>query len=126
MLNKYQLWFYVDGGRERGRVDCWGLVRFVLHDEFGLPLLPEFAGCMPDQKQLMTELADTIKPDFKCCEFESGAIAAHYSAKTLIHVGVVVENVVLHATKEGVICSKRFAFEQQAKTKYYRYAKRYN
>lgn len=105
MFNRYQLARYKDGGRGNGAYDCWGLVRAVLHEQYGKPLLPSFGHVSPDDKQSMTALAEGIMSIVVPCEPAESAIAAAYVGRLLVHVGVVIGvDRVLHASRKHGIC----------------------
>lgn len=105
MFNHYQMASYKDGGRGEGFYDCWGLVRAVLHEQYGKCLLPSFGNVSPDDKQSMTNLAAKLMPVITVCEPAEGTIAAAYMGSLLVHVGVVVGvDKVLHASRKHGIC----------------------
>jgi hypothetical protein len=104
---------YIDGGRDATvGLDCWGLVRDVLHQHFDVPLLKAFGGIHAEDKSNMTRAYRQIKNVFTQCKPSLGAIAAGFNGDALIHVGVVLESnglQVLHtSSKHGVSkCSVR-------------------
>lgn len=118
---------YVDGGRDAAvGLDCWGLVRDVLHNHFSLPLLNDFGGVHADDKVSMTRAYRHIKNAFAPCAPKAGAIAAGFNGDALIHVGVVIEInglQVLHtSSKHGRSkCSVRRFNRLFSKVKYYAY-----
>lgn len=92
---------YVDGGRDLCGLDCWGLVRHVLHAQFGLPLFESFGHVSPDDKQAMTECYQHIVKTFVPGRCVPAAIACGFRGDCLIHVGVVVDNGVLQVLHTG-------------------------
>ena len=118
---------YVDGGRDPAiGLDCWGLVRDVLHQHFALPLLNDFGLIHAVDKASMTNAYDLTKSQFIECQAKSGAVVAGFKGPLLIHVGVVVEVnglQVLHtSTKHGMSkCSVRHFNRLFSQVKYYVY-----
>jgi cell wall-associated NlpC family hydrolase len=118
---------YIDGGRDAtAGLDCWGLVRDVLHQHFNLPLLKDFGGIHADDKANMTRAYRLVKNAFSPCAPSSGAIVAGFNGETLIHVGVVIENnglKILHtSSKHGMSkCSVRQFNRLFLQVKYYAY-----
>ncbi len=83
---------YVHGGRGPDEYDCWGLVRAVRSEIFGLPELPSHADVPPPDKRRMTELCADIQ---ECahlveCEPKEGAIATAWAGRLCVHVGILV------------------------------------
>lgn len=99
---------YVDGGRDVDiGLDCWGLVRDVLHQHFKQPLLKTFGSIQAADKVNMTKAYSEVKKAFKPCTPVVGAIAAGFNDQSLIHVGVVVEAnglKVLHTSSKYGMC----------------------
>lgn len=118
---------YVDGGRDASiGLDCWGLVRDVLHNHFALPLLNDFGRIHADDKPSMTNAYHFTKPSFTECLLSSGVIVAGFNGALLIHVGVVIESKglqVLHtSSKHGMSkCSIRRFNRLFSQVKYYAY-----
>ena len=125
--DKYLTIPYVDGGRDvTVGLDCWGLVRDVLHQHFNLPLLKAFGGIHADDKANMTRAYRIVKNAFSLCAPSPGTIAAGFNGETLIHVGVVIENnglQVLHtSSKHGMSkCSVREFNRLFLQVKYHAY-----
>lgn len=118
---------YIDGGRDPViGLDCWGLVRDVLHHHFALPLLKDYGGIHADDKTNMTRAYCKVKNSFLPCEPKNGAIAAGFNATALIHVGVVTDANGLHvlhtSSRHGMSkCSVRHFNRLFSKVKYYEY-----
>jgi|GEM_PF-1833424 len=118
---------YVDGGRDVATgLDCWGLVRDVLHQHFNLPLLNDFGSIHADDKSNMTNAYHKTKSNFVECQPKAGAIIAGFKGELLIHVGVVVETnglYVLHTSKRHGMskCSVRHFNRLFSQVKYYAY-----
>lgn len=118
---------YIDGGRDIAiGLDCWGLVRGVLHQHFNTPLLKDFGNIHADDKANMTKAYGQVKKAFLPCSPIKGAVAAGFNGRLLIHVGVVVEAnglKVLHtSSKHGMCrCSLRHFERLFSHVKYYAY-----
>ena len=117
---------YVDGGRDLDGLDCWGLVRDVLHRHFSLPLLKSFGNIHADDKENMTRAYSEIKNAFSTCLPTVGTVAAGFNGDTLIHVGVVVESnglKILHTSSKFGMCrsSVRHFNRLFSQVKYYEY-----
>jgi cell wall-associated NlpC family hydrolase len=118
---------YVDGGRDAViGLDCWGLVRDVLHQHFALPLFNDFGLIHADDKPSMTSAYDLTKSQFIECQAKSGAIVAGFKGAMLIHVGLVLENNGLHvlhtSSKHGMSkCPVRRFNRLFSQVKYYVY-----
>lgn len=95
---------YVDGGRDGCGLDCWGLVRDVLHAHFGVPLLASFGHVSPDDKPGMTGGYHQVVNGFVPGACVPGAVACGFRGDCLVHVGVVVNNgrlQVLHTSRKS-------------------------
>lgn len=118
---------YVDGGRDAAiGLDCWGLVRDVLHKHFALPLLNDFGLIHADDKANMTRAYQQVKNAFSPCHPIAGAIAAGFNGSALIHVGVVIDVNGLHvlhtSSKHGMSKSRVRRFNRLfSEVKYYAY-----
>ena len=118
---------YVDGGRDVAKgLDCWGLVREVLHQHFDVPLLKAFGSIHADDKSNMTRAYQQVKNAFLPCSPVAGAVVAGFNGDSLIHVGVVVEAnglKVLHTSSRlGMCrCSVRHFNRLFSQVKYYAY-----
>ena len=112
---------YVDGGRDRTGLDCWGLVREVLHQHFNVPLLPKFGQVAAANKLGMTAGYHELAVNFRNDKPANGAIAAGFRGDCLIHVGVCIEEShqlkVLHtSSKWGPMLSSIRDFERLFET----------
>jgi hypothetical protein len=118
---------YVDGGRDAAiGLDCWGLVRDVLHKHFKQPLLKTFGTIPASDKANMTKAYCEVKKAFKPCAPVVGAIAAGFNGESLIHVGVVVEAnglKILHTSSKYGMCRSNIRNFNRLflKVKYYEY-----
>lgn len=129
-LNKYHGTPYVDGGRVvSSGLDCWGLVRLILHEEYGAPLLNSFCEILPAQHDNMTEQFTESICLFERCRPCAGAIACcFYKSATgddvFHHVGVVIDGgEVLHTCSErGVSVMPVRAFKRLSlKVEFFKY-----
>ncbi|MEY8195483.1 MAG: hypothetical protein RPR28_11600 [Cycloclasticus sp.] len=108
-INQYLTAPYIDGGRDLpAGLDCWGLVRHVLHYEFNQPLFDEF-GCI-DRHQVgaVHQGFDKTVPSFKPCIPKAGAVACCFlpseAGDIFHHAGVCInDHQVLHTSnRHGV------------------------
>jgi cell wall-associated NlpC family hydrolase len=127
-LSKYRLAQYKDGGRENGVYDCWGLVREVAHEVYGMPLFNSYGDIAAENKRLMTRAAVEVARNLTECKRREGTLAAAYTNGLIIHVGIVVRIdgliKILHATsKHGIVFASISQFERIAgkEIKYYEY-----
>jgi len=114
---------YVDGGRDFDvGLDCWGLVRHVLHHVFDGPLMNAFGSVFPGENVRMTERFDDTSPQLKPCKPKAGALACcFYQADgrdIFHHVGICIsEHQVLHTSSSRgpqimpIRAFKRLAFK---------------
>lgn len=91
MINyrRYRTWMYLDGGRGPVFIDCWGLVREVRHD-LGYPWLPSFSECRHTDLRGFTRAYEQQAAQMQVGEPAEGAIAAAFSGRLCVHVGIVV------------------------------------
>ncbi|MFS8174971.1 hypothetical protein [Vreelandella titanicae] len=95
MLDNYRSARYHDGGRGElvGGVrlfDCYGLVRAVRDEQFGLSLLPGLYGVNPcDALQVHRSSRDAVR-GLNRCEPTPGAMALCWTGAVARHCGVVV------------------------------------
>lgn len=96
MLTPYLRSVYHDGGRGEavsGKrcFDCWGLVRAVRHELYGLPLLPSHGAVTARDKQAMTEVYHVEAEGFTEGPPCPAAIAAVWKSGLCVHVAVCVD-----------------------------------
>ena len=82
---------YVDGGRSSDGLDCWGLVRDVLHRYFHVPDLASYGHVHPDNKTSLTAGFNQVVTGFLPCDAKAGAVASGFRGENLLHVGVCIE-----------------------------------
>tara|TARA_R110002153_G_scaffold263960_1_gene425550 strand:- start:370 stop:789 length:420 start_codon:yes stop_codon:yes gene_type:complete len=119
---------YVDGGRDLHGLDCWGLVRHVLHHRYDVPLLSSWGHVRADDKPALTHAYLQEKAAFLIYPTPTdGAVIGGFRGKLLIHVGIVIvvdgEHVVLETRKKTgvrIIALTDFA-RQFSHTRYYFY-----
>ena len=90
-LNDYLFSRYVDGSRgDGGCFDCWGLVREVRHKIYGKRLLPSWGAIRNTMPREFTKAYEAEAASMEPCAPEPGAIAAVFTGRLMLHVGVVV------------------------------------
>ncbi|TZG41640.1 hypothetical protein FZZ93_01030 [Halomonas eurihalina] len=82
---------YEFGGRGPDAYDCYGLVRAVRAEIFGLPWMPHYRFAGDDDKRAMTAAARHANRSLSPCEPRAGAIAEVWHGRLCTHVAVVVE-----------------------------------
>ena len=94
-----------DGGRGPEAFDCWGLVRFVEAEHFGVEV-PDWS-ILPAERSLIRArvLAERQSERWRRIAVpEPGAVAVLGRGLGETHLGVVVDGGVLHATRDsGVV-----------------------
>ncbi|MNX67480.1 hypothetical protein D3C86_986110 [compost metagenome] len=90
-INAYLSSEYVDGGREIGALDCYGLARLVRHLHCGKRLLPSFGAIRNTQPKEFTRAYQQESAAMEECAPEDGAIAAVFRGPLCIHVAVIIE-----------------------------------
>lgn len=114
----WRFWQYRDDN------NCWDFVREVLHKEFNVPaeFIPKFGIC-PDDKAAMTREFRNVKKRFhRITAPKDGAVACHFSDEVLIHVGIVRNQKVWHASRSRGLSVDPFnVFEKLAITRYYQW-----
>ena len=125
-INDYLSSVYVDGGREIGTLDCYGLARLVRHYHCGKRLLPSFGLIRNTQPKEFTLAYQEEAKNMQQCDLENGAIAAVFRGSLCIHVAVIIEvDNELHALeinpKKGARLMRIPDFESQyLRVAYYR------
>lgn len=94
-LNRYMLSEYKDGARGElingiPHYDCWGIVRAIRHEVFGLPLMPSWGHISAEDKRGMSHALGEAEALIKPCEAVQGAIACVLHDRVLLHVGIVI------------------------------------
>lgn len=130
-LEKYLTIPYVDGGRDIAvGLDCWGLARHVLHEDFGCPLFESFASVTRSSPDQMTAGYCESVDAFSLCEPKAGAVACCFygdnetEMPVFHHVGVCINDYqVLHtSSKKGASIVSIRAFKRLAmNVKFYEY-----
>lgn len=95
MIEQYRSARYQDGGRgERvGGVrlfDCYGLVRAVRAEQYGLPLMPELGDVQPRDSRQVHRSSSAAVQGLVPCEPQPGAMALCWQGSLARHCGVVV------------------------------------
>lgn len=105
---------YLDHGRDRRGVDCWGLARLVYRDELGIDL-PSYTGLYASAEELSevhAALADdqARSPWRKVDEAEPFDLFELRCGAFHTHVGVAVNaSLMLHVHAGGSVCIERLA-----------------
>lgn len=96
-------------GRDHGGVDCWGLLRLVYREQFGidLPSFTEDYSTDYEKAEIAALIAGNLKPAWQEIasgqEREGDAILLRVGGR--MHVGIVVERGrMLHSHKSGAVC----------------------
>lgn len=115
---------YQDFGRDLAGWDCWGLVRHVLHHDFGQPLFAAFGTIHPhDLNNLNIAFKQSLN-QFKPTNAEPGAVACLFRFGVLVHVGVCIDSTdILHTTQSSgtALISHRQFKRLGLHTEFYRY-----
>lgn len=90
MLEVYLRKPYADGAMGPDSFNCWGLVRAVRHDIYGLPLLPEYGRKISPSSESQSDYL-ACSGLMRECGPIVGAIAAAFRGLICVHVGLVVE-----------------------------------
>ncbi|WP_396586470.1 NlpC/P60 family protein [Bermanella sp. R86510] len=129
-FEKYLTVPYIDGGRDVSiGVDCWGMVRHVLHEVFDKPLLESFSGITRSSPSLMTAGYRESVSAFSLCKPKVGAVACCFYSDSegkqiLHHVGLCInDHQVLHtSSKKGADIASVRAFKRlAADVRFYEY-----
>jgi cell wall-associated NlpC family hydrolase len=136
IAQKYKAVPYLDGGRTVRGADCWGLVRLVLMQEFGVKALPEWGHIREAQHSDIDDAYQATKNKFfrvtgLNAEVKSGDVVCVFNAAgQCAHVGIVVPGdtgpTVLHTRPESgfplSLPLARFAQSYDHRIEYWRYA----
>ena len=90
-LAKYLASSYRDGGRELPFVDCYGLVRLVRAELFGLEDLPAYGHVRNSMPAEFTRCVKRAATEFEECRPEPGAVATVWRGRICVHIAIVVE-----------------------------------
>lgn len=103
-MHRFLRYEYHPGGRgEDGRADCWGLVRIVRTERYGLPELPEFAQAVPGDSSSIHAAYLEQERKMRQVPPRPGAIAAVLRRGACLHVAILVEGgMVLDIRRKGV------------------------
>lgn len=115
MFNDLLAWQYRDDH------NCWDFVRECLL-KVGVPDvdIPKY-GIHPNNKSEMTKASIDVAKTFVECGPINFAVASEYRGKTIIHVGIVYNGYIYHASKsKGAIKSRIKDFENTCHTIKYR------
>ena len=82
---------YEDGARGPDKYDCFGLVREVLHERCGWPLMPAFGGLRNTSPRLMTEAQRETVSSMRICQPADGVLACVFRGVLMVHVAVIIE-----------------------------------
>lgn len=82
---------YVDGGRGPVEFDCWGLVREARYLHCDKALLPSRGEIRNTDPRAFTRAYEAEAAHMEVCEPEHGAIAAVFSGRICVHVGLVFD-----------------------------------
>lgn len=122
---------YEDGGRTRAGADCWGLVRLVLLEQFGVPWLAEWGDVFDGQHERIHAAFTASRPEFyQVRDPQAGDVVCVFNAEGwCAHVGVVIPgdsaHVVMHTRPEAGVSTlsvQRFARFYDHRIEYWRYA----
>lgn len=91
-MNRYLTTAYAPGGRGPDAFDCWGLVRDARHELLGRPLLPSHGAISPaDKRGLTRACGEVVDQHLHECLPRAGAIAAGWSGRVCVHVGLLID-----------------------------------
>lgn len=90
-LDKYLASSYRDGGRELPFVDCYGLVRLVRAERFGMTDIPSFGHVRNTMPIEFTRCVKQASVGYEECAPEAGAIATVWRGRICAHIAIVLE-----------------------------------
>lgn len=95
MLDHYRDARYHDGGRGEcvggvRRFDCYGLVRAVRAEQFGLATLPCYEGVTTTDARRVSRSLCEVRAGLQPCEAQPGAMALCYTGALALHCAVLV------------------------------------
>ncbi|MGO3214758.1 MAG: hypothetical protein ACTIJ4_01510 [Halomonas sp.] len=95
MLDQYRNARYKSGGRgERvGGIrlfDCYGFLRAVRAEQYGLPTLPSYEGVATDDARRVNRSLREVCQGLQPCGVQAGAMALCWTGELALHCGVVV------------------------------------
>lgn len=91
MIERYLRCRHEFGGRGPDVFDCWGQVRDVRANVFGLPWLPSYGAIADNDKRALTKATLRESRNFRVVDPCPAAIATVWRGRLCIHVAVVVE-----------------------------------
>lgn len=105
---------YVACGRGWDGVDCYGLLKLVYSEEFGIDDLPDWLIDPIDLKSVHTKIDDVVASGSftETDNPKDGDIVVCYRTRAAHHVGVYIAGSVLHAVKGGVTCQHLSKFKR--------------
>lgn len=81
---------FVDHGRDRAGLDCWGLVRLVYAEHRGIELPAwDYASCTDTART--APVVDAHLPEFEIVPPQAWALALFYSAVSGYHIGLLTD-----------------------------------
>ena len=131
IAHQYRTVPYVDGGRTRAGADCWGLVRMVLLEQYGVPWLAEWGNVFDGMSEEIHAAYQSSLKKFHRVEIpEAGDVVCVFNAEGLCaHVGVVIPGDTSHVVMDtrpdkGVRTSsiQRFSRSYEHRIEFRRYA----
>jgi cell wall-associated NlpC family hydrolase len=91
------------GGRDRDGIDCWGLVRLVLQEQFNVEI-PSLAYEAEPRIEVFDQLSDETRETYKMLQVETpivGDVALLRVGGHITHVGIIVApGILLHTMDE--------------------------
>lgn len=125
-VNEYIDIPFKNKGRTKDGADCWGLVRIVLHEQFGVQLPDLLDGYNSafnsDAVSGLIEIQKGVIAATKQERPENGDIALIAIGGIVCHVGVYIDGMILHIERgKDAILERIDSLDKRAKIKgYYR------